>query len=119
MEYVRILLQRSVMEILKNTTYAKISENKGGEYCANAINAGLDIAFGCEQYDFTQADISDFKLSHSHGYSTQKLVPTLYDNNWLKQSTDGIFSANTLDTWFLKVDNEITGTWHLLIDYRK
>ena len=107
------------MEILKNTTYAKIAENITGEAAANAINAGLASAFGCEQYDFAQSDISNYILGHSHGYGTRKVIPTLYDNNWVKQTTNGIFSPITADRWELKVDNEIIGTWHLLIDYRK
>ena len=119
MEHVWILLQRGVMEILKNTTYAKISENKSGEFCASAINAGLAISFGCEQYDFTQSDVLAYKLSYTHGYGTRKVIPTLYDNNWVKQTTDGIFAVTTVDSWDLNVDNEIIGTWHLLIDYRK
>lgn len=104
------------MDII-TSTYTNVAQGQTGTEVAGIINTAQSHVYGTVQYDFTQSDVSDYQVECNHGQGTRKVHVTLYDNNWVKQTTEGIFSLPDQNNWILAVDNEITGTWHLIVTY--
>lgn len=110
------------MEIIKNTV-TEIVQGTSGEDAANMINPVVASIYGVEQYEITQSDVTDYKVTYNHGKSTFKILPFLYDSLWRQISTSDIFGLTNEtgeisdDHWTLNVDNEIDSVLHLFIVY--
>jgi hypothetical protein len=104
------------MDIIRST-YTEVAEGQTGAEVAEIINTAQGHVYGTQQYDITQADVTDYEVEHNHGKGTRKMHVSLYDNDWAKMSTADIFTVIDANNWKLAVNNEITGTWHLVVTY--
>lgn len=116
------MVQYGTMEIIKNTV-TEIIQGTTGQEAANMINPVVESIYGVEQYEITQSDVTDYKLTYNHGKSTFKVLPFLYDSSWKQLSTFDIFSlvdgdgVLSDDHWTLDINNEIDSVLHLFIIY--
>lgn len=112
------------MDIIKNTV-TEIVQGTTGQVVADMLNPVLSSIYGVEQYEITQSDVADYKVSYNHLKSTFKVIPFLYDKNWKQINTSDIFSLTTStgivsdDDWTLNIDNNIDTVLHLFIIYLK
>lgn len=124
MEYAREMVQYCIMDIIKNTV-TEIVQGTTGQVVADMLNPVLSSVYGVEQYEITQSDVTDYKVSYNHLKSTFKVIPFLYDKNWKQINTSDIFSLTTStgivsdDDWTLNIDNNIDTVLHLFIIYLK
>lgn len=112
------------MDIIKNTV-TEIVQGTTGQVVANMLNPVLSSVYGVEQYEITQSDVVDYRVSYNHLKSTFKVLPFLYDKNWKQINTSDIFNLTTSlgvaseNDWTLNLDNEIDTVLHLFIIYLK
>jgi hypothetical protein len=110
------------MEIIKNTV-TEIVQGTTGQVVADMLNPVIASIYGVEQYEITQTDVVDYKVTYNHLKSTYKILPFLYDSSWRQLNTSDIFSLTDLDGessdeyWTLNVDNEIDTILHLFVIY--
>lgn len=110
------------MEVIKNTV-TEIVQGTTGQVAANMINPVISSIYGVEQYEITQTDVANYKVTYNHAKSTLKILPFLYDKNWRQINTADIFSltdssnAVSDDYWTLNIDNEIDTVLHFLVIY--
>jgi hypothetical protein len=74
---------------------------------------------------FTNADLNGaYQLVYTHNLNTEDLIPMLYDDVGLQAITADNFSlgdetgVNTFNAVTLSLNNPITGTWRLLLNYQ-
>jgi hypothetical protein len=104
------------MDILKST-YTDVAEGQTGTEVAEIINTAQEHVYGTEQYDITQADVVNNAIEYCHEKGTRKMHVSLYDNDWVKMSTNDIFHVPDANNWRLDINNAITGIQHLIITY--
>lgn len=112
------------MEVIKRTI-SPIVQGTTGLEAATMLNPVIQSIYGIEQYEITQTDVVDYKVSYDHGNSTFKLLPFLYDKNWRQMATVDLFSVvdelgnASPNHWTLDVNNEIDTVLHLFIIFLK
>jgi hypothetical protein len=75
---------------------------------------------------FTNADLvgDNFQLEYTHNLNTTSVIPALFDNTGRQVNTADLFQKGTIsgsnlpNVCNLTLNNEIAGTWELLLEYQ-
>lgn len=82
---------------------------------AKDTNHGYVTVNGINLYNFTalefdNSDLVDFTLTVTHNKNSRQVEVWYYDNNWVKQSLDGLLTLNTANAFSINFGMDITGT---------
>ena len=115
----RRISSSNLIKFLLNIFFSSSSELS---YTGNEKLIGIETAmqghltlskinsFNFFKVEFDNSDLVDFSLNVPHGKGTRQIEVFWYDNNWVKQSLDGLLTLTSINDFSINFGADITGT---------
>lgn len=66
--------------------------------------------YGFYSLEFDNSDLTSYTLTVTHDGNSRQIEAWVYDNNWVKQSLDGLLTLDSVNQFSINFGSDITGT---------